>query len=215
MTTGWVETGHTWFSLFYNALIKGQSCELWCSITIFIAVFKCPFFLKYFWCLLAVSDSLSSFFCLCLLHFKDVCFVFHVFRTLMCFVHWRVLCVNLSCVDVFRVLMCLVCCNVWFVGVVLVLMCFMCLMHWCVCLCVHMLMCFLIPGRYAGYFYSRHVHKPLKLCDYDIKSSTNTHILDTHFQNITNNIFDFGRPFFAPYLFTHPVIFHNIFHPSK
>ena len=39
----------------------------------------------------------------------------------------------------------------------------------------------------------------------------------THFQGITNNIYGFGRPFFAPSFFTRPPIFlpvHIRFYPS-
>ena len=34
------------------------------------------------------------------------------------------------------------------------------------------------------------IYKPVGLCDYDLKSSTNI-----HFQSITDNIYDFGRPY--------------------
>ena len=40
----------------------------------------------------------------------------------------------------------------------------------------------------------------------------------THFQGITNNIYGFGKPFFAPSFFTRPPIFlpvHIRFYPSK
>ena len=36
----------------------------------------------------------------------------------------------------------------------------------------------------------------------------------THFQGITNNIYGFGRPFFAPSFFTHPPPVHPYFYPS-
>ena len=42
----------------------------------------------------------------------------------------------------------------------------------------------------------------------DLKWATNTHdTIYTHFQGITNNIYGFGRPFFAPSFFTRPPIF--------
>ena len=37
----------------------------------------------------------------------------------------------------------------------------------------------------------------------------------THFQDITNNIYGFGRPFFAPFLPVHPYFSIFVFYPSK
>ena len=52
------------------------------------------------------------------------------------------------------------------------------------------------------------VYKLLNVSD-DLKSTTNTRdTIFTHFQGITNNIYGFGRPFFAPSFFTHPPYFY-------
>ena len=63
------------------------------------------------------------------------------------------------------------------------------------------------------------VYKLLNVSD-DLKSTTK-HTCDTiftHFQGITNNIYGFGSPFFAPSFFTRPPYFYPsilVFYPSK
>ena len=49
----------------------------------------------------------------------------------------------------------------------------------------------------------------------DLKWTTNTHdTIYTHLQDITNNIYGFGRLLFAPSLFTRPPPVHPYFYPS-
>ena len=60
------------------------------------------------------------------------------------------------------------------------------------------------------------VYKLLNVSD-DLKWTTNTHVtfhsLST-FQGITNNIYGFGRPFFAPSFFARPPPIHPYFYPN-
>ena len=58
------------------------------------------------------------------------------------------------------------------------------------------------------------VYKLLNVSD-NLKWTTNTRdTIFTHFQGIPNNIYGFGRPFFAPSIFTRPAPVHPYFYPS-
>ena len=60
----------------------------------------------------------------------------------------------------------------------------------------------------------KQVYKILNVSD-DLKWTTNTRdTIFTHFQGMTNNIYGFGRPFFAHTFFTHPPPVHPYFYPS-
>ena len=46
-----------------------------------------------------------------------------------------------------------------------------------------------------------HMHKRVEMCDYDLKSSTNTPI-----KNISDNMYNFGKPLFCVFLIFLPIL---------
>jgi len=65
-----------------------------------------------------------------------------------------------------------------------------------------------------------HTYKPVEMCDDDRKSTTQymyKHTCDTHFKSTTDNIYDFGRPYFLLLIFypSTDIFTKNRFYPSK